>query len=302
MHLAYLEAQARPDEIRIEQARVTAAKARVELAKVPLDAAACAAPYAAEVLKVNSKRGELAGPASAEPAVILAQHQPLLRYFVEELDAPRVEVGMAAKVTIDGLRDCALRGRVVRLSPRMERKTLWSDRPNEGDHTKTREVRIELEGAKPLVIGLRAEVTLSTRKPPHHAPGKARTTVERNLFHSSGLKSALRRICGAGVPPAAFRGGRDARALTLLLCRAGRPHPMSRGRSRSSRLFRRIGPADRSDRQQQNEADEVDDPKNPEPPGLVDRGRPPRRRRPCRPTGPPRPRRHRSRSAAESRP
>ena len=36
-HLAFLEAQARPDEIRIEQARVTAARAHLELANVQAD-------------------------------------------------------------------------------------------------------------------------------------------------------------------------------------------------------------------------------------------------------------------------
>jgi hypothetical protein len=42
----------------------------------------------------------------------------------------------------------------------MERKSLWNDRPAEQHDTKTREVWIELAPSKPLVIGLRAEVTI----------------------------------------------------------------------------------------------------------------------------------------------
>ena len=53
---------------------------------------------------------------------------------------------------------------MVHLSPRMERKSLWSDRANERYDTKTREVRIELEPAKSLIVGLRVEVTINTQR------------------------------------------------------------------------------------------------------------------------------------------
>ena len=57
------------------------------------------------MLKINGKAGELTGPASLEPAVVLADTSCYyVRAFVEELDAPRVNVGMTAKVVIDGLR------------------------------------------------------------------------------------------------------------------------------------------------------------------------------------------------------
>ena len=119
------------------------------------------------MLKINGKAGELTGPASLEPAVVLADTSCYyVRAFVEELDAPRVNVGMTAKVVIDGLRSRELRGRVARLSPRMERKSLWSDRPTERYDTKTREIWIELEPTKGLVLGLRVEVTIDARSTP----------------------------------------------------------------------------------------------------------------------------------------
>ena len=100
------------------------------------------------------------------------------RAFVEELDAPRVELGMPARITADGLAG-ELRGRVIRLSPRMSRKRLWSDDPAERYDTKTREVWIELDEAEEgLVVGLRVDATLEPASDPDPAapasdPGEA---------------------------------------------------------------------------------------------------------------------------------
>jgi multidrug resistance efflux pump len=162
--LAFLESNARPDEIRMEQARVAATKARLELAKVQAERTRLLAPCRAQILKINGKVGELAGPASVEPVVILADTGRFyVRAFVEELDAPRVEVGMPAKVTVDALRNRELWGRIVRLSPRMDRKSVWSDRSTERYDTKTREVWIELPPGPPLVLGLRVDVTIDLK-------------------------------------------------------------------------------------------------------------------------------------------
>ena len=116
------------------------------------------------MLKINGKVGELAGPTSIEPAIILADtSRYYVRAFVEERDAPRVEVGMPAKITVDALRNRKLSGRVVRLSPRMDRKSVWSDRATERYDTKTREVWIELQPGPPLVLGLRVDVTIDLK-------------------------------------------------------------------------------------------------------------------------------------------
>ena len=68
---------------------------------------------------------------------------------------------------------CAIRsfpGRVVRLSPRMDRKTVWSDRATERYDTKTREVWIELQPGPPLVLGLRVDVTIDLETLPKPQP------------------------------------------------------------------------------------------------------------------------------------
>jgi len=163
---ALLEEPARKDDIRIEQVRIAAAKARLQLAKVQLQYTRLTAPAAGRVLKVDVEAGELVGPTSEKPAVILADTSRWhVRAFVEEMDAPRLRIGMTAKVAFDGIADRQFSGRIVRLSPRMGRKELWSDRPAERLDTKTREIWIEMEPSESVVVGLRADVTIDPASP-----------------------------------------------------------------------------------------------------------------------------------------
>jgi HlyD family secretion protein len=156
-----LEAPARPDEIRIDQAHIQAAQARLELAKVQLDHTQLRAPRKGQILRADVEPGELVGPASAQPALVMADTSSFrVRAWVEELDAPRVRVGMKATLTADGLPGEKLQGRVCRLSPRMVRKEILSDHPTEKYDTKTREIWIALEPRSPLVVGLRVDVTI----------------------------------------------------------------------------------------------------------------------------------------------
>jgi len=154
-------APAREDEVLMAKARIAAAKANLELAKMNLERTELKAPCRGQILKVDVEIGELTGPDSQKPAVIMADTtQYHVRAFIEEMDAPRVEVGMIADILADGLPGEKLKGRVVRLSPRMGPKQLWSDRPTERYDTKTREVWIKLEERKTLVVGLRVDVMI----------------------------------------------------------------------------------------------------------------------------------------------
>jgi multidrug resistance efflux pump len=159
-------ADARLDEVRMEQARIQAAEARLELARVQLQRTRIHAPSRGRILEVDVELGELTGPKSDQPAIVMVDTTKLqVRAFVDELDAPRVKLGMAATVETDGLPDRKFKGRVVRLSSRMGRKQLWSDHPAERYDTKTREVWIELDEAESLVVGLRVDVMIDPDSP-----------------------------------------------------------------------------------------------------------------------------------------
>ena len=159
--LELLEAPARPDEVQMDKARIEAAKAQLELVKVQHERTNLRAPSDGQVLKLHVEPGELTGPTSVEPAMVMADTSRYhVRAYVEELDAPRVKLGMTARIVADGLPNRNLKGRVIRLSPRMSRKELFSDDPTERYDTKTREVWIELERREELVVGLRVDVMI----------------------------------------------------------------------------------------------------------------------------------------------
>jgi multidrug resistance efflux pump len=159
-HLQWLDSPARDDEVQIETARVQQAKAHWKLANVQLDRTRLRSPLAGQILKIGAEVGELVGPVSPEPAIIVADtSRGYVRAFVEEMDAREVRAGMAATITAEGQQRHELHGRIVRLSPRMEDKSFRTDRPAEKLDAKTREVWIELD-ERPSVIGLRVDVVI----------------------------------------------------------------------------------------------------------------------------------------------
>jgi len=159
--LERLEAPPRREEVLMEQARAQAAAARLELAKVQLERTSLRAPCRGQVLAVEVEEGELAGPDSPQPAVVMADTTRFrVRAFIEEMDAPRVSVGALCTITADGLPDHQFHGRVVGLSPRMTAKQLYSDSPAERYDTKVRDAWIELDQTTGLVVGLRVDVTI----------------------------------------------------------------------------------------------------------------------------------------------
>lgn len=158
--LKRLEASARPDEIKMEESRIHAARANLELTRVQLERSTLRAPQSGQILKVDVEVGELTGPES-QPTVIMADtRQFFVRAFIEEMDAPQVALGMPATITADGLPNQTIQAQIVRLSPRMTNKALYNDKPTERYDTKTREIWLKLETTADLIVGLRVDVVI----------------------------------------------------------------------------------------------------------------------------------------------
>ncbi len=158
-----LAAPAREDELLISASKIAAAQSRLELAQVMLDRSTLRAVVPCQILKINVELGELTGPDAAEPTFVLADTRRYrVRAFVEELDAPRVQVGQPVTVVADGLRDAKFTGKVTHLSPRMSAKQIWSDSPAERYDTKAREIWVDLDSGENLVVGLRVDVLIDT--------------------------------------------------------------------------------------------------------------------------------------------
>jgi HlyD family secretion protein len=182
-----LEAPARDDEVRRARAKVAAAAAQLKLARHECDKTTLRAPHSAQVLRINMHAGELSDPKASQPAVIMADTSKLfVRAYVDEFDAPRIQQGMDARVTADGLGNREVRGRVVRMAPRMSQKPLRTDDPLERFDTKVREVWIELDdsGSERFVVGLPVDVVLQVKK------GDEDEQTSGSREHGEGGKSA----------------------------------------------------------------------------------------------------------------
>jgi HlyD family secretion protein len=171
--LDLLLAPPRDEEIRVAQAHLDAAQAGVALAQFALRQTRLTAPAAGQVLRMSARLGELAGPQTVEPAVVLAQTQRLsVRAFVDEIDAPRVVTGMSARITCEGLAR-QIRGRVTRVSPAVGPKPIWTGEPSERFDSDVREIWLELADSQDLVMGLRVNVLLEASGPTEAAAATA---------------------------------------------------------------------------------------------------------------------------------
>ncbi len=145
----------------VKQAEAQLRKARADLAKTQLRA-----PYACRVLKVFSEPGELVGPGSSQPALLLADLSRLrVRAFVEELDAFKVRSGQRAVITVDGLPDREFTGTVAVVLQRMGTRTLQREAPGEYKDVHAREVLIDVKAGEELPLNLRVRVWIDVRTP-----------------------------------------------------------------------------------------------------------------------------------------
>ena len=179
-----LEAPARADEMRAAVARVASAQASLALANISLAKSELRAPHAGRVLDVNVRLGELTGPDATKSLVVLSDTSKVrVRAYVEELDAPRISVGMPAVATADGLPGKEFAGRVISISPRMETKTINSDRPFELYDTKVREVLVELDTADSMIVGLRVDVSFDAESDRPATESALRSKGGQNSSH-----------------------------------------------------------------------------------------------------------------------
>jgi multidrug resistance efflux pump len=158
------DADAQVDDVKAAQARVVAAEARFHLAEAELAKTRLPAPSDGCVLQVYAEPGELAGPATSQPLLIMADlSKRRVRAFIEELDADRVKLGQRATVTADAMPDREIAGKVTLVVPRMGKRSPQTDTPGEYRDLYYREVLIDLLGDDELPPNLRVKVFIETR-------------------------------------------------------------------------------------------------------------------------------------------
>ena len=159
---ALVEAPERPEEIAAGEGQVAADQARLRLAEAALAKTRLLAPTDGRILQVNAEPGEVAGPNTTEPILLMADlSKRRVRAFVEELDAARVKAGQPAQVTTDGLPGKVFTGTVSEVMPRMGRRGLQTDNPGEYKDIYYREVLIDLDAGAELPLNLRVQIRIT---------------------------------------------------------------------------------------------------------------------------------------------
>ena len=152
----------RDAEVRMDEARFQAeGPARWAKASNRHLAEALRSQAGQSVPKSMPASGKSPGPTSPQGRAVDSANPGGLRVraFIEEMDAPAFAWACPPRSLRRAARS-QFAGRVGRISPRMERKELWSDQPTERYDTKTREVWIDLDDAKDLVVGLRVDAVI----------------------------------------------------------------------------------------------------------------------------------------------
>lgn len=161
---ALVEAPARADEVAAAQAKIRAAQARLSLAHAELSRTRLTAPCNGTILQRFAEPGDMAGPATTHPILVLADLSRLrVRAFIEELDVARVRVGQPAVITADGLPDQKFTGVVTDVLPRMGRRGIETNAPGEYKDIYHREILIDLDDGQSLPVSLRVRARIDAR-------------------------------------------------------------------------------------------------------------------------------------------
>lgn len=159
--LTTIKLPARTDEMAAANAEMRAAESRLMIAQTNLERTQLRAPIDGRILDVKAKIGELTGPDSLEPMIIMVDTSQLHAIAeVDEFDALRVELGQRCEITSDASDGILAVGQIVEIEPQMQPKRMFGQWAGERNDTFSRRVKIALEDRADLPIGLPIEVAI----------------------------------------------------------------------------------------------------------------------------------------------
>lgn len=162
-NLKILEARDPTADVDRARAEVATMRARLQEAEQVVEERVLKAPQAGKVERVFVTPGEWLNPQSKKTAIQFCPNKVrIIRADVEQVFAPRVEVGQPALVEDDGRSGKTWRGHVMRISDWYTQRRLVAEEQLQLKDVRTLECLIELEsGQAPLRIGQRVRVTIS---------------------------------------------------------------------------------------------------------------------------------------------
>ncbi len=150
---------ARDDELMAANGAVRAAQTRLKIAQLKLEYTQIVAPIDGQILSIEAEVGELTGPQSEEPLIVISDTKQLrVVAEIDEFDALRVQCGQLVDIHSDASEGIVASGRLTEIEPRMEPKRLLGQWAGERTDTSALRVWIDLQEAPTLPIGLPVDV------------------------------------------------------------------------------------------------------------------------------------------------
>lgn len=105
---------------------------------------------------------------SVEPQVALAEFAPagrlIARAEVDELFAHKINVGQIAMIRLVGAEESITTGKVIYTASALKRKSLFSEKAGDQEDRRVREVKIQLDDPKSLLINARVECVIKVNE------------------------------------------------------------------------------------------------------------------------------------------
>ncbi|ABB57254.1 HlyD family efflux transporter periplasmic adaptor subunit [Synechococcus elongatus] len=136
--------EAQPEEVQLAQARLAQARAQAQEAAAQLANTVIRAPFAGQVLRVNSRPGE----SGSDDGVIELARTDRMQVVAEvyETDVGRIRVGQPVTITSEhGGFSGSLTGRVALIGGKIDKKGVFSTDPASDIDSRVVEVRIDLD-------------------------------------------------------------------------------------------------------------------------------------------------------------
>lgn len=144
------------------QKRLIELSADVEYYQTLLNKKTIKAPLDGTILSVNTKLGE-----TVTSSTILSDFAPkgpiMAITEIDELFADKIKVGQPAYVRAQGDSIIIARGKVILAAPYLSKKSLFSDKADNLEDRRVREVRVQLDSTHSLLIGSRVECIIELK-------------------------------------------------------------------------------------------------------------------------------------------
>ncbi|HWK37860.1 MAG TPA: efflux RND transporter periplasmic adaptor subunit [Hyphomicrobium sp.] len=141
------------------EAALSVARAELSGAELGVEHTRIRAPFDGTVLNVIAKEGEVAAPSPENTLLIFGDLTSMkVRAEVEERDAAKIHIGQRVVVRADAYPDQDFEGRVSSIAQSLSPPNIVSRGPRRPNDVEVLEAIIDLDGAPPLLTGMRVDV------------------------------------------------------------------------------------------------------------------------------------------------